>query len=98
MKVPHKEGVDAVQDGLLKMSESEENVGADCLVHVFWEILDNSCWHFRNPLSPEAAQARYMDPEIVRLLGTRLGHMADKLSCNEPLMNVSVRRQWLGRG
>ena len=27
-----------------------------------------------------------------------LGHMAEKLTCNEPLTNVSVLRQWLGRG
>ena len=39
-----------------------------------------------------------MDPKMVRLLGTRLGPMADKMACNEPLMNVSVPRQWLGIG
>ena len=39
-----------------------------------------------------------MDPKSVRLLGTRLGHMAYKLACNKTLMNVSVPRQWIGRG
>ena len=39
-----------------------------------------------------------MDPKSVRLPGTRLGHMADKLAYNEPLVNMSVPRQWLGRG
>ena len=32
MKAPHKQGVDAVQAGLLNMSEQEE-----CLAHVFGE-------------------------------------------------------------
>ena len=31
-----------------------------------------------------------MDPESVWILGTRLGHMDEKLTCNEPLMYVSV--------
>ena len=39
-----------------------------------------------------------MDPKSVRLSGTRLGHMADKLAWNEPLTNVSAPRQWLVRG
>ena len=42
MKAPHKLGVDAVKSGLLNISEQEENVGVDCLVHVFWGVLDNS--------------------------------------------------------
>ena len=92
MKTSHKQGVDAVQAGLLNMSDQEENVGADFLAHVFWGVLDDSCRHFSNPLSSEAAQSRYMDPKTVRLLGTILGHMADKLTFNEPLMNVSVPR------
>ena len=66
-----------VRAGFLTISEWEGNVGSDCLVCVFWGILDNSCRHFSNPLSPEAAQARYMDPEIVWLSGTRMGHMAE---------------------
>ena len=73
-------------------------MGADCLVHVFWGVLYDSCRHFSNQLSPEAAQARYMDPKSVRFPGTILGHMADKLACNELLVNVSVPIQWLGRG
>ena len=75
------------------MSEKEENVGKDCLAHVFWGVLENSFMHFSNPLSPEAAQTRYMYPKIVRLPGTRLGHISEKLACNEPLINVSVPRQ-----
>ena len=98
MKAPQKRGVDEVRAGLLNMSYQEENVGADCLAHVLWGVLDDSCSHFRNPLSTESAQAIYMDPKSVRLPGTRLGHMSEKLACNEPLMNVSVPRQWLGRG
>ena len=98
MKEPQKQGVEAVQSGLLNMSEKEENVGADFLEHVFRGVLENSCRHFRNPLSPESAQARSMDPNSVRLPGTRLVHMAEKLACNKPLMNVSVPRKWLGRG
>ena len=39
-----------------------------------------------------------MDLESVRLSGTRLGHMAEELACNEPLMNVSFPRQWLEIG
>ena len=70
-------------------------MGADCLAHMFWGVMEDSGRHFRNPLSPEASQERYMDPEIVWLPGTILGHMDDKLACNEPLMNVSVPRQWL---
>ena len=93
----HKRSVDAVRAGLLNMSEQEEKVGADCLAHMFWGVLDDSFRHFSNPLSPEAAQARYMDHKSVQLPGTRLSHMADKLACNEPLMNVSAPRQWLGR-
>ena len=73
-------------------------MGRGCLVHVFWGILYNSCRNLSNPLSPETARARYMDPVNVRLPGTILGHMAEKLTCNNPLMNVSVLRQWLGRG
>ena len=80
------------------MSDQEENVGADCLAHVFWVVLDDGCRHFSNPLSLESAQARYMDQKSVQLPGTILGHMADKLTCNEPLINVSLPRQWLGRG
>ena len=72
-------------------------MGVDCLAQVFWVVLDDSCRHFSNPISPEVAQARYMDPESVQLLGTRLGHMAEKLACNKPLMNVSVPIQWIGR-
>ena len=93
MKVPHKQGVDAVRAGLLNMSNQEENVGANYLAHVFWGVLDNSCRNFRNMLSPEAARARYMDPECIRLLGTRMGHMAEELACKKLLMNVSVPRQ-----
>ena len=90
--------MDAVRDGLPKMSEKEENVWADFLEHVFLGVLDNIYRHFSSPLSPEAAQSRYMDPDSVRIMVTRLGHMDEKLACNEPLMNVSVPRQWLGRG
>ena len=97
MKVPHKRGVGTVQSGLLNMSNKEENVGADCLAHMLWGVLDDSCRHFSNTLSPEAARVRYTDLEIARLPGTQLGHMAEKLACNEPLMNVSVPRQWIGR-
>ena len=57
------------------MSKQEENVGVDCLEHVFRVVLDDMCIRFRNPLSPEAARVRYMDPESVRLPGTRLVHM-----------------------
>ena len=39
-----------------------------------------------------------MDPKSAQLPGTRLGNMAEKLACNEPLMNGSVPRQWLERG
>ena len=39
-----------------------------------------------------------MNPESVRLPRTRMGHMTEKLACNKPLINVSVPRQWLGRG
>ena len=92
MKAPHKRCVDAVRAGLLNMSDQEENLGSDCLAHVFWGVLDDSCRHFSNPLSIEAAQARYMDAKSVRLPGTILGHMDDKLACNEPLINVSVPR------
>ena len=52
MNLPHKWGVDAVRAGLLKMSEQEKNVGDNCLAHVFWVVLDDSCRHFSNPLSP----------------------------------------------
>ena len=76
-KAPHKRGVNTVRAGLLNMIEQEENVGADCLDHVFWGLPDDSCRHFGNALSPEAARARYMDPESVQLLGTILGHMAE---------------------
>ena len=64
------------------MSEQEENVGADFLVHMFYGVLDYSCRHFGNPFSPEAAQARYMDLGNVRILGTRLGHMAENWHLN----------------
>ena len=90
--------MDTVRSGLLNMSNQEENVWADFMAHVFWGVLDDSCRHFRNPLSPESARERYIVPESVWLLGTRLGHMAGKLACNEPLMIVSVTRLWLGRG
>ena len=39
-----------------------------------------------------------MDLEIACHIGTRLSHMAKKLTCNEPLVNVAVPRQCLGRG
>ena len=73
-------------------------MGADCLAHVFWVVLYDSHRHFSNLLSPESSQSRYTDIEIFRLLGTRLVHMDEKLECNKTLMNVSVPRQWLGRG
>ena len=88
MKAQHKRGVGMVQAGLLKMSNQEDKVGTYCMAHVFWGVLDDSYRHFSNPLSPEAARARCIDPEIVRLPGTRLGHMAGKLACNSPLINV----------
>ena len=75
--VIHIYGVDVVRAGLINMSEQEENVGADCLAHMFWGVLDDSCRHFRNPLSPEAARSRYTNPESVYLPGTRLVHMAE---------------------
>ena len=56
MKAPHK------QAGLLNMSKQDKNVGADFLAHVFWVVLEDSCRHFSNPLSPEAEQTRYIDP------------------------------------
>ena len=62
MKATHKRGVDTVKYDFLNMSEQEEILGSDFLAHVFWGVLDNSCRHFRNPLSPEAARVRYMDP------------------------------------
>ena len=96
--MPHKQGVDTVRSGLINMSEQEENVEADCQAPVFWGVIDNICKNFSNPISPESEQARYMDPKSVRLPGTRLGHMAEKLACNKPLMNLSVPRQWIGRG
>ena len=83
---------------LLNMSKHEGNVGADCLAHVFWGVLDDSYRRFSNPISPEAARARYMDLESVRLPGTRLVHIAEKLACKYPLIDVSVAIQWLGRG
>ena len=89
-KAPQKRGVNLVRAGLLNMSEQEENVGAYFLAHVFWVVLDNSCRHFSNPISPESAHEIYMDLESFQITGTRLGHMAEKLACNEPLMNVSV--------
>ena len=92
MKAPQKRGVEEVRSGLLNMSDQDKNVGSDSLTHVFWGVLDDSFRHFSNTLSSEAAQARYMDPKSVRLPGTRLGHMAEKLAYNEPLMNVSVPR------
>ena len=73
-------------------------MGVDCLLHVFCGVLDDNCRKFSNPLSPEAAQSRQMNPESVRLPDTILCHMAEKLACNDPLMNVPVPRQWLGRG
>ena len=48
MKAPHKQGMDTVRAGLLNISEQEENVGEDCLAHVFWGVLDKSCRHFSN--------------------------------------------------
>ena len=39
-----------------------------------------------------------MDPKSVRLPGTRLGRMDEKLACNEPLVNVSVPINWLEIG
>ena len=96
--MPEKRGMYAVRVGLLNMSNQEEILGADCLAHVFWGVLDNNYRHFSNKLLTEAEQARYMDPESVRLLITRIGHMAEKLSCNKRLMNVSVPMQWLVRG
>ena len=86
-----------VRDGLLNTSDQEKNMETDCLAHVFWEVLDDSCRYLSNPLFPEAAQAIYIDPKSVRLPGTRLGHMSGKLARNKPLMNMSVPRQWLGR-
>ena len=88
MKVPQKQGVNAVQDGIINMSDQEKHLGGGCLAHVFWGVLDNICRHFSNTISPEAAQARYMDPESVWLPGTRLNHMAETLACNKPFMNV----------
>ena len=73
-------------------------MGADFLAHVFWGVLDDTCTHLNNTFSPEEVQARYMYPKSVRLPGTRLGHMAEKLACNKQLMDVSVPRQWLRRG
>ena len=69
----------------------------DCLSRVLWGVIDNICRHFINPLSPETAQAIYMDPESFQLPGTRLDNMAEKLACNKPLTNVSVPIKWLGR-
>ena len=90
--------MDAVQARLLNMSGQEGNVWADFLAHVFWGALDDSYRQFRSPLSPEAAIARYMNQKSVWLPRTRLGHMDEKLACNESFMNMSVPRQWLGRG
>ena len=77
MKAPHKQGVDAVRARLLNMSEQEGNVGGNCLAHMFWGVLDDRCRYFRNPLLPEAARAKYIDPKSVRIPGTRLVHMAE---------------------
>ena len=50
MEAPNKRYVDAVQTGLLNMIMQEENVGADCLAHMFWGVLDDGFRHFSNPL------------------------------------------------
>ena len=42
MNAPNKQGVGAVQVGLLNMSEQEENVEGGVLVHMFWGLLDDS--------------------------------------------------------
>ena len=51
IKETQKRGRDEVRAGLLNMSDQEENVGEDCLAHVFWGVLDNSYSHFSNPLT-----------------------------------------------
>ena len=38
-----------------------------------------------------------MDPQSVWLPGIKLGHMAEKLAFNEPLINMSASRQWIRR-
>ena len=78
MKAPHKQGVNAVRSGLINMSDQEENVGGgDCMDHVFWGVLGNICRYFSNTLLPEASRKIYMDPDSVRLPGTRLGPMSE---------------------
>ena len=73
MMGPQKRAVNAVRSGLPNMSEMEENVGADYLEHVFWGVLDDSCRHFRNPLSPEAARAIYVDKNKCPASGKQTG-------------------------
>ena len=75
MKELHKQGVEAVRAGLINMSDQEENVGIDCLEHMFWGVLDYTFRNFSNLISLEESLARYMDPESLRFPGTRLGHM-----------------------
>ena len=65
------------KSGVAKHERAGWNVGADCLAQVFWGVLDDSCRHFSNTISPEAAWSRYMDPESIRLPGTRLDHMSE---------------------
>ena len=101
MKAPHKQGVDTLRSGLLNMSEQEENVGEDCLAHVFGGHLAKASGTSETRFHQKKhnqAQSRYMDPKSVRLPGTRLGHMVKKLTCNEPFMKSSITIQWLGRG
>ena len=42
-------------------------MGSDCLAHVFWGVLDDSCRQFSNPLSPEVAQEK--DTWIQKVFG-----------------------------
>jgi hypothetical protein len=95
---PHRKGVERVRAGLLSLSEREELVGADYLAHVFWLVLDDSCRHFSSPLTPEAVRARYFKVRAVRLPGTTLFRLADKIACQVVLLSQTIPKQWLGRG
>ena len=95
---PHRKGVEKVRASLLSLSEREELVGADYLAHVYWLILDDSCRHFSQPLTPEAVRARYFNAGSVLLPGTTLNRLADKMACQDVLLSQTIPKQWLGRG
>ena len=97
MKAPLKRGVDAIWAELLNITYQEENLGEDCLEHVFWGVLYSRCRHFSKSDFTRSNIRNMHGSKKCPASRNQTGSNGWKLACNEQLLNVLFPIQWIGR-